>query len=104
MRNINRFVIDFLGYFILLVGSVLIAIAEIITQIVYSLQKLWHSVLVPMFLESMVFLHWFGLIAYQAILCVTSDWSLYLSKKLLQLSKLSHEQSEQLINKTWNWD
>lgn len=101
MKKIKMFVIDFAGCFIILAGAVLIAVVEVLVQIKQTLEKFLFNFVIPSVLEFAAFANWILAITWQGILSITSDVTLSLSKWLLQVSKMAHAKSEQLIEKTW---
>lgn len=102
MRNIKRFIIDFVGYFILLIGSVLIAVAEIVTQAVYALQKFWHGIIKPAFVDMLADAYLLFLVMLQAWYEMSAIMCLLLSKWLNSYAKCALQKSECLIEKTWS--
>ena len=45
MNKAKRFIIDFLGFFFILASSALIFIFEVLTQIIFTLEKLFYNVI-----------------------------------------------------------
>lgn len=101
MRSVKNFIIDFAGYFILHVGSVLIAIVEVITQIVFTLQKFWDGVVKPSVVDMLADAHLLMLILLQSWYDVSAKFSLCVCKYLNNYTKFALQKSEHLIHKTW---
>lgn len=102
MIKIKRFIIDFAGYFILVIGSLLIAAAEIVTQTVYTVQKFWHGIVKPACVDMLADAYLFGLILLQAWYEVSAKMCLQASKRLNAYARYALHKSECLIEKTWH--
>lgn len=101
MKHIRTFVMDFAGFFIITVGGLCIVIAEVLTQMMHMLRKLYDQVLVPGTVELLADASFMLTVVYQGYLSMKSDTCLALSKWLLHMSQRAHDQSERLIDKTW---
>lgn len=101
MKNIKNFIFDFVGYFILLLGSVAIAIAEIVTQIIFTLQKFWDGIVKPALVDMLADAHLLLLIALQSWYETAAKVCLIVSKCLNRYAKFALHKSEQLVYKTW---
>ncbi|NBW57260.1 hypothetical protein EBR43_05655 [bacterium] len=102
MQKIKMFVLDFVGYFVILAGAALIAAIELMVQMKFMLEKCICQTIIPAALEMTACIHWLLALLWQSMLSVTSDAALHCSKWLLQVSKACHIKSEQLIDKTWS--
>lgn len=101
MSKARKFVIDFLGVFIILGGSFLIFICEVLTQIVYTLQKVWFNLVVPFFVERMADVHFMSIIIMQGLYELTSRISLSMSKLFFEVANYTHKKSEELVERVW---
>jgi hypothetical protein len=101
MKNINRFITDFVGMFLIVIGSAAIALMETTTLIIYSLQRFCCNILIPFMIEMMADVNYVTIVIYQGLVSSTSDVSLMLSKWLLNISQITHNKSEVLIHISW---
>lgn len=101
MNKVKEFVMDFLGMFIIVISTGVIVISEIVTQIIYMLQKLWFNVVVPAAIELLADLHFMGLIALQAWFEFSAKLALGVSALLLKYVESANDKSEALIERTW---
>lgn len=101
MDRVKRFIYDFTGFFVILLGTVVIGIAELITQAVYVLQRLWDNGVKPLLVHLLVELNYFLNIVLQGFFEVSSNMSLFLSKMFYNWSEYFHNKSEEYISKNW---
>lgn len=101
MKTIKRFITDFVGMFLIIIGSAAIALVEVTTLIIYSLQRFCYNILIPFMIEMMADVNYITIVIYQGLMSVTSDVALILSKWLLNISQITHNKSEELIHKSW---
>jgi len=101
MNKVKQFALDFVGMCIITIGTGLIVISEIITQIMYMLEKLWLNVMVPAAIELLADVHFMGLIALQAWYEFSGKLALGLSALLLKYVESANGKSEMLIERTW---
>jgi hypothetical protein len=101
MKSINRFITDFVGMFLIIIGSAAIALVETTTLIIYSLQRFCSNILIPFMIEMMADVNYVTVVIYQGLMSAASDVALTLSKWLLKASQIAHNKSEELIHKSW---
>ena len=101
IKNIQRFVVDFVGVFIIAAGSVLVMLCELTTQTMYALQKLWHNVVVPNVTEAVADLRFISCIIWQSMLCIVASSCLFMSKMFLAMAQKTHSESERLVHELW---
>lgn len=87
--------------FLIIIGSAAIALVEVTTLTIYSLQRFFYNILVPFVIEMMADVNCITIVVYQGLMSVTSDVALMLSKWLLNISQITHNKSEELIHKSW---
>lgn len=76
-------------------------VAEIITQIIYTLQKVWDNIIKPAFIELLADMNMILNIVMQALYQLLSKGLLYLSIWSLKVAQKCHKKSEKLIDKCW---
>ena len=101
MKSIKQFLTDFVGMFIIIIGSAAIALVELSTQIIYFLQSFCYNIVIPFIVEMMADVNYITIVICQGLMSVTSDVALMLSKWLLNISQITHNKSEELIHKSW---
>ena len=101
MRSIKKFLTDFVGFYFIILGTFFVGLFEIVTQIIFALQKLWYGVLLPNLVELFADVFFMSLILYQSYLSCSSNICLSLSKIFLRLAEYSHKRSEEVIERTW---
>jgi len=101
IKSIQRFVADFVGMFIMIIGSAAIVLCELITQTIYVLQKLWYDIIVPNTIEVLADTQFICCIIWQSILWMMADSCLFMSKLLLMIARNAHKESERMVNQLW---
>jgi len=101
MNKVKQFALDFVGMCMFIMGTGLIVLSEIITQIMHMLEKLWFHVMIPIAIELLMDVHFMGLIALQAWFECSGTCALAMSATLLKYVQWAHGKSEMLMERTW---
>jgi hypothetical protein len=101
MKHAKNFVVDFVGFFIIVLGSLFILIAEIVTVTKQTLENLFYDVVRPAIVEVFTDLCLICMIVSQGVCEVISNCFLGLSKFSLWIAQYFHNKSESLITVTW---
>lgn len=102
MNQIKTFVKDFFSYYFSAIVELLLIITEIIIHIFKIIINFTTNVVKPNLLEFFADVCFILLIVYQSFLAVTSNCCLGISKLFLYISKITHDKSEELLNRHWN--
>jgi len=101
MNQFKKFITDFTGFFIIIAGSSLVCLCEVMTQIFFILQKFYYNIVIPFVFELAADVYFISLIASQMFFSMLNSLCLSLSAFLLKLAEYSHFKSERLIKETW---
>lgn len=97
----KKFLLDFVASLFIFGSAAVIMVAEIITQIIYTLQKFWDNIIKPAFIEVLADLNMMLNIVTQMFFELSSRLLMLISKWSLSLAKKCHQKSEKLIDKCW---
>lgn len=97
----KKFLLDFVVAFLLFGFAAIIAIAECITQIIYTFQRLWDNIVKPFVIEAMADMNMMFNILSQMFFELSSKILTALSGWSLKLAQICHRKSEKLIDKCW---
>ena len=101
MKHAKNFVVDFVGFFIIVIGSLFVLIAEIVTVVKHTLENLFFDVVRPAIVEAFTDLCLISIIVSQGVCEVLSNCFLGISKLSLWIAQYFHNKSESLITVTW---
>jgi len=101
MNLFKKFITDFMGFFVIIVGSSLVSICEVITQVLFALQRFYCNIVIPCIFELAADAYFISLVATQMLLSMLNSVCLSASALLLKIAEHSHPQSERLIRETW---
>lgn len=100
MAKINRFIADFVGYFIILLGSLAMVVVEVSTQLLHMLQRFMNIMFFNM-MEVLMDVQFICAIMCMLVLACVSGVCLAMSKWLLMLAQKTHAQAEQITHALW---
>jgi hypothetical protein len=100
MKQVHRFIADFVGYFIIILGSLAIATVQASTQLLHMLQRLMNIMFFNM-VEVLMDVQFICAIMCMLVLASVSGVCLALSKWLLMLAQKTHAQAEQITHALW---
>lgn len=96
-----KFLLDVVVTFVVIISSGFILLFEIITQIVYALQKFYDGIITPALIEGLADLNIILIVftqMYHELMCKVCA---YLAHMFLQIAQYSHSKSEKLIHRYW---
>lgn len=101
MKHAKNFIIDFVGFFIIVIGSLFVLLAEIVTVAKQTLENLFFDTVRPAITEGFYDLCLITIIVSQGVCEVLSNCFLGISKLSLWFAQYFHNKSESLITVTW---
>jgi hypothetical protein len=101
MRQTKTFIKDFFCFYFTVISEFLLMATEICTCILKTLATFTDNIIKPNIIEFFTDICFISLIVYQSFLSVTSNCCLGFSKFFYCISKITHDKSEELINKNW---